>query len=307
MPSCALCRKEAPLRESHVIPAFVFRWLKETSATGYLRAGSNPRRRAQDGLKSPLLCEDCEQRFSALERDFANDIFYPIQRDNAEEVQYGKWFLKFCVSISWRVLTYGMQQTPLNHFSEGQQREAGAALERWTQFLLDEVPHPGRFEQRLALLGAIESVSGPGFPPNINRYFMRGAEMDIAASKSSAFTYAKFGPFALFGMIEAGERWEGTKVNANEGTVGPKKYEFPTSIRDYWISRASRLFRLSDKIPQTEQDRIEDAILKNPERFLGSGTLEAIKYDVRMFGEAAFRKPKSSDTDRGTSGGMEDR
>jgi hypothetical protein len=297
MPSCALCRKEAPLRESHIIPAFVFRWLKETSATGYLRTGTNPRRRAQDGLKTPLLCEECEQRFSRLEREFANEIFYPVQQDEVIEVKYGRWFLKFCVSISWRVLTYGMQEGQLDHFSKAQQREARAALDRWAQFLLDEVLHPGRFEQRLVLLGAIKSVSGTGFPPNANRYFMRGAEMDIAASPTSAFAYAKLGPFALFGMIEAGERWEGTKVNANEGTVGPKQYKFPHSIRDYWIDRASRLSRLSDNIPPQQKDRIEAAILANPERFLNSGTFEAMKHDVGMFGDAAFRKPNSSDTE----------
>ncbi|HEY4356165.1 MAG TPA: hypothetical protein VGN16_10495 [Acidobacteriaceae bacterium] len=280
--------------------------MKETSATGYLRAGANPRRRAQDGLKASLLCENCEQRFSRLERDFANDIFYPIQRDKIEEVQYGKWFLKFCVSISWRVLSYGMQQARLDHFSEAQQCEARDALERWAQFLREEVPHPGRFEQRLALLGAIESVSSHNLPPNVNRYFMRGVEVDIAASKTSAFTYAKLGPFALFGMIDAGERWKGTKVNANEGTVGPTKYEFPHSIRDYWIDRALRHSQLSDKIPQKQQDRIEAAIRKNPERFSKSGTLEAMKHDVDMFGDAAFRKTTGDNTDGGTSGGMED-
>lgn len=297
MALCGLCQKNAVLRRSHIIPAFVFRWLRETSATGYLRSGMNPHKRVQDGLKAPMLCDDCEQRFSRLERQFANEIFYPIQRNKVEEVAYGRWFLKFCVSISWRILTYATQQDPLSHFSEEQQREARAALERWAQFLVDEVQHPGRFEQRLTLLGAIESVSGPGFPPNANRYFMRAAEMDVAASKTSAFTYAKFGPFALFGMIEAGERWEGAKINANEGTVGPKDYKLPHSIFDYWANRARKHNAMYREISQGQQDKLEAAILKNPERFLNSGTFEAMARDVNMFGDSAFLKRKDSDVE----------
>jgi hypothetical protein len=34
---CALCQDETNLKESHLIPKFVGKWLKRTSATGYLR------------------------------------------------------------------------------------------------------------------------------------------------------------------------------------------------------------------------------------------------------------------------------
>lgn len=291
MPVCGLCKKEADLRRSHIIPAFVFRWLKETSATGHLRAAMNPHKRAQDGLKAPMLCEECEQRFSRLERQFANEIFYPIQRGEVEEVHYGPWFLKFCVSISWRVFNYAIQHDRLTHLSEAQRQQAHAASDRWAQFLLDEVPHPGRYEQRVVLLGAVERLSG-GFPPNANRYFMRGIEMDVAAAESSAFTYAKLGPFALFGMVEASERWDGTKVNANEGTVGPKEYTFPESIFDYWADRARRHHAAYRRISQEQQDKLEADIIKNPERFLKSGTFEAMRRDVEMFGNAAHWQPK---------------
>ena len=32
-----LCGETKELQESHILPGFVYRWLKETSATGYLR------------------------------------------------------------------------------------------------------------------------------------------------------------------------------------------------------------------------------------------------------------------------------
>jgi hypothetical protein len=291
MPLCTLCANEAPLRTSHIIPAFVYRWMRETSATGFIRSGMNPNVRAQDGLKAPLLCHQCELRFSRLETQFANTIFYPMQRENVIEVEYGDWFLKFCVSISWRVLIYAMKRGMIGHFSEAQQRESTLALARWAEFLLDKKPHPGRFEQRLVLLGAIDRASlDRRFEPNVNRYFMRSIDVDLVKSKSNAFTFAKIGPFALFGMIEFNDRWQGTKINANAGKVGSQQYQLPLEMFDYWMDRARRLSRASQKISLAQQKKIEAEFLRNPERFRNSGTFEALEEDVRMFGDEAFKK-----------------
>ena len=74
---CRLCGATKELQESHILPGFVFRWKKETSATGYLRFGQQPNLRVQDGVKLHLLCRDCEQRFNNWETEFANRIFHP--------------------------------------------------------------------------------------------------------------------------------------------------------------------------------------------------------------------------------------
>jgi hypothetical protein len=57
---CRLCLKQSELENSHIIPSFLYRWLKETSGTGFLRFGRNPNRRVQDGLKEYWLCPTCE-------------------------------------------------------------------------------------------------------------------------------------------------------------------------------------------------------------------------------------------------------
>lgn len=46
--TCALCRDNTELKESHIIPKFVGKWLKRTSATGYLRNIDNINKRQQD-------------------------------------------------------------------------------------------------------------------------------------------------------------------------------------------------------------------------------------------------------------------
>ena len=117
---------------------------------------------------------------------------------------------------------------------------------------------------------------------------MRSVDFDLANTESTAFTFAKIGPFALFGMIEYGERWQGTKINANAGTVGPRRYELPLRIFDYWMDRAKRHSKVYRKIPAAQLEKLEAEIRRSPERFLNSGTFEAMELDVRMFGPDAF-------------------
>jgi hypothetical protein len=68
------------LQESHILAGFVYRWMKETSATGYLRFGQQPNLRVQDGVKLHLLC--AEDRFNQWETQFANRIFHPMTQGN---------------------------------------------------------------------------------------------------------------------------------------------------------------------------------------------------------------------------------
>ncbi|MDQ6987940.1 MAG: hypothetical protein Q9M25_09070, partial [Mariprofundaceae bacterium] len=62
--TCRLCGQEQDLQKSHVIPSFVYKWLKETSGTGFFRFGMEPNKRVQDGHKFYWLCKECEGRFN---------------------------------------------------------------------------------------------------------------------------------------------------------------------------------------------------------------------------------------------------
>jgi hypothetical protein len=98
---CRLCNQEAELVEGHVIPAFVARWIKDTSATGYLRTFHDPNRRVQDFPTRQLLCSTCENRFSAAETKFARGLFYPFH-EGRTNFPYESWLLYFAVSLAWR-------------------------------------------------------------------------------------------------------------------------------------------------------------------------------------------------------------
>lgn len=70
---------------------------------GYLRIPSSVQR-VQDVPTEPLLCSDCEQRFSRWERTFSLDAFRRIQGNNFDFFEYDRQRLKFAVSLSWRTL-----------------------------------------------------------------------------------------------------------------------------------------------------------------------------------------------------------
>jgi len=144
---CALCRQERELRCSHIIPKFVYTWLKESSGTGFLRFSPNPNQRTQDGLKKDFLCGDCEVLLSKFETEFANNIFYPLHKNEQLRLSDGPWFrykswcMKFAVSVSWRCLMVA-REFGLKHFSETQRLLTDQALETWRGFILGKPKIP---------------------------------------------------------------------------------------------------------------------------------------------------------------------
>src|SRR5271155_846270 len=139
---CRLCGATKTLQKSHILPGFVYRWMKETSATGYLRFGQQPNLRVQDGLKQHLLCRDCAHRFNQWETQFANQIFHPMTQGDTARASYGPWLLLFCASVSWRVLVYHIERknlgpVPARLLPSVEQTEAA-----WREFLLGSRPRP---------------------------------------------------------------------------------------------------------------------------------------------------------------------
>src|SRR3989338_9951864 len=171
---CKLCGTEGELILSHIIPSSIFKWLKETSATGYMRRADTPNLRTQDGLKEYWLCKKCEKLFNAWETKFSNNIFYPtVETKQFKQLKYDDWLLKFCVSLNWRVLLYYKEKTNLAHLTAPLRLESDKALETWAEYLLSKRPNPGKYECHLIPINAITNFSYPSIPTNINRYLLR--------------------------------------------------------------------------------------------------------------------------------------
>jgi hypothetical protein len=286
---CLLCDVESELQLSHVLPAFVYRWLKESSGNGHIRSSAEPNKRVQDGLKFNWLCTSCEMRLSRSEGLFAEKLFYPYIEDSGKVVQYSNWLLYFCTSVSWRVLRYYKQNSHLNDLPIEKLKQIEEADSTWKEFLLGRAKHPGNFQQHLLPVDQISSSTG-SMAPNINRYLMRAIHIDFCQGNKSIFTYAKLGRFIIIGFVHEPNpnHWKGTKVHVHEGTVGPRQYVLPIAFGDYLNEKASSLHETLGCISEKQQKKIDIAFRANIENYTSSDAFVAMNADVEMFGSQAF-------------------
>ena len=292
---CELCDQEKELQQSHIVPSFVYKWMKKSSVTGYFRHGETPNKRVQDGDKVYLLCKDCEQRFGTWEDIFAKKVFIPLHEGGSFE-RYGKWLLKFSTSVSWRVLIFFRNYLDLNHFPNNLLPLVDKALNTWKDFLLDKQPHPVSFEQHmLPFTGFIKDCNDPELPSNFNRYVARSIDIDAACSKTEAFIYVKMCRILLIGFIamDYPNLWRDTKIHVNRGILEKKRYKVPITIRNFMYYKAKRVQKVQRSMTDRQWDRIGQDYEKNPEKFRDSEMFHAITRDSIMFGDAAFDDVRS--------------
>jgi hypothetical protein len=284
---CALCSERKPLRDSHVLPAFVFRWLRSRSGKGHIRDTENPNLRVQDGLKFPWLCGDCESRFNSFETAFATNVFHPLQ-SGSQRIQYETWLLKFCVSISWRVLKFARGNNPQAQYTHEQLALMDKAATHWRAFLFDEVQHPSSFEQHLLIFDLIKQTTIKNLPNNFNRFMMGAVTLDIVGSANSLATFAKLGQFNIFGIIQKGtNRWVGTKVHVKNGLLKPGEFTAPVGLLDLFRSKAEYASRAMNQLSEAQRKKIDSTIASNLDAFARSDQFAAIKADAQLFGDDA--------------------
>jgi hypothetical protein len=293
---CRLCNTQGTLRSSHIIPKFVTRWLKESSATGYMRDNRVPNRRSQDGLKLPLLCHVCEERFSNWETKVAERIFHPFNRTQTKLLHYeGEWLLKFAVSVSWRSLAYYLDLAKdTSDYPKASLPLLDKAIQTWKEFIFDQRPHPGSFEQHLILFDSIAQGDIYDLPPNINRFLVRGLHLNLALTDGDpAFIFTKMGRMGLFGFINVRHprRWIGTKIHVKRGQL---RGEIGVSqeVFNYLIERANLERLKATKLSPKQKEIIALAYRNNPDRAVASETWQAMGHDVRLFGDEAFIDPE---------------
>jgi hypothetical protein len=121
MNTCYFCRRNKAIEKSHIIPRYFFKWLKDNSFTGYMRASINKYNRIQDGIKLPLLCSDCEQEFSKYEKYFKEHIFDEIINKH-EKILLTSDSKKFIYSLIWRVVAmyYYFKKDYKSNFNENE-------------------------------------------------------------------------------------------------------------------------------------------------------------------------------------------
>jgi hypothetical protein len=294
--NCLLCQQEAELRHSHILPAFAFRWLRESSGNGFLRSSATPNRRTQDGEKRHWLCFDCEHLFGESEKAFAEQLFHPYLANSGGEYRYAHWLSRFCVSVSWRVLQRFLEGEHFGDWDTESIECARRAELAWREYLIGSRRRPGEYHQHILPLDAIEDTSAP-MSPNINRYLMRAIAMDICRGTRFIFTFAKLGRFVILGIVRDSGMNElrGTLVHPAQGMIRPRKYYLPRALMDYLNDKAQTMLDALSSMSDRQQQTVDTTFRANVDKFLGSDAFKAMNTDVEMFGRDAFGKRRNEE------------
>jgi hypothetical protein len=239
----------------------------------------------------PWLCSDCETKFSAYETAFVNRLFRPWL-DGNNRIFYEAWLLKFCVSVSWRVVKFAYGRNNDTHYTAEQIALLKEAEAQWRAFLRGDVSHPGSFEQHILFFDVFEDTNVPDLPTNINRWITGAVTLDIVGSDRQLMTFAKLGKFMIFGIIQKGSAvWQGTKINTNQGWFKSGKFVVPAGLVDLFREKALIASDAFASMSETQLVKVDANIQANLTGFLGSDQFEAIAADARLFGmDAVTRK-----------------
>jgi len=237
--TCRLCDKEKTLKESHIIPKFVFRWLKQTGGT-FIRKADNPNKRVEDGIKEYLLCNDCEQSFSKLEDKFARDIFYPYSNKNIQTIKYDNDLVKFSISVFYRLLLFNLNKNQV--FKEIHSLELTQALYEWKDFLYHE-KELKKFN-KIHIFFTSEELTKNVLPTNrFLNYYTRGIDGTIVSSNKSCIVYAKMARIILIGEIKEFDSsdMKNTLIKLNGGEFKTSQMGLSYQIREFLIDRVKQL------------------------------------------------------------------
>lgn len=298
---CRLCQQDKNLRESHIIPAFVYRWIKETSATGYLRFVKNVNLRAQDGVKVKLLCDDCEGILNVFETKFSREIFYPyvnkvlneegVAQGNIKSFQYSDWLLKFIISLQWRVSV--LENNLSKNYLDYHKKDMESYLEKWRLFLLGERKDTDICETHLIFLQNLAASEGV-FPESMNDrvvyYLLRATDGTIITTNKKLGVFSKIGPIAFYTFIKpaALKRTTDTKIHLRGMIKIGQNISNPDIVDFLFINRPNQTMGLL-KFSEKQQQVISESFLKDPKKSFNSMTAKAFESDQIL----KHRKTKS--------------
>lgn len=274
MEHCKLCNKKSQLRESHIIPKFVYKWMKETG-TGRLRQLKVLNKPLQDGIKDFLLCDTCEKELGKREDWFKGNVFEPYLLNPKTIFQTNDQLIYFAISILWRVLIYFKDDG--NEYSF--KKELDSAASEWKDFLQDNKPLD-KF-QNINLVFIPENVEIEGGGENSYSYLHRAVDIDIAEGNDKAFIYAKFSRFIIFGVISgiSESDFSGTNI-LKTGQLNPLEQTMDDAdVIDFIVDRSKYIKSYNDLSPK-QQEQNDKYFSSRIEKIKGNDYWKVLRKDI---------------------------
>ncbi|MES0870614.1 hypothetical protein [Pseudovibrio sp. SCP19] len=282
--ACAFCNEVRELRESHIVPKFVFRWLKNSGVSPYLRNHQNPNKKVQDGVKIPLLCNDCEQLFEKYETPFAKFIFRPFVDDPTYTVMYSDWCAKFAASVMWRAGTFFLL-TSSNGLPVEVRQQIEAACDVWRTFILGASPNPSQYELHMVPFDLIESSVGVPLHKSLNTYLQRIIDTHLFGftDANSQIISVKLGPIGLFGFVSPPrDKWAGSRIKVRSGQFKLQNLKLPLGLFQYLNYRSEVVFEQLESMSDVQKSKVMDMIEEHSDAFFESNTYRAMLQDIKL-------------------------
>lgn len=290
---CRLCNRKSILKESHIIPKFVGKHIKNTSPTGGLRAAGEINKRIQDLPKIKLLCGNCELKFSKWETLFSKNVHFPYQRNwQLNKLKYDSWLLKFAVSLIWRVgVTQINLPTIWGELSQMQKQKLKEALAVWKRYLNGTDNDPGNMEIHILFFSPIVEDYGMDLPININSYLLRGVDQSIVYSKRGELGILVKLPAILFVANinpNSNPNWIGTKIDKSGMINFPQRFVFD-EIFNYLVKQSREVMSASAGMSSEQAGKLAKAVLEDKTKAKRSLSYKALKANKKLF-ESKFSK-----------------
>ena len=258
MATCALCGKECVLRDSHIVPKFVVRYLKETSV-GKIRNLETPNRTVEDGEKNELLCPECEELFSAREKYFADTVFYPYKRDKVLSFDYDERLFYFLTSLSWRSLYLDAQD---KSYPDAALLEMKAAVDSIRQYLLGKTAALN-IENHVFFFDVAESstlADGNANRPNETVHRSITSYTVAANDNSSILVFTNMLGIVVLTFIKRGkeEYWENAEINNGTGHIEAKDQKIKSIVGD----AISHMLNYAEQSTSSISPKQQEAILQ---------------------------------------------
>ncbi len=216
---CRLCGIPSILKESHIIPSFVFRWLM-SSGTGRLRNLAKVNVPVQDGPKKSMLCLRCEQLFGNYEKYFSENIFRPYIEKEQVVFTYTNMLYKFVASVFWRLLEDGLI------VDEGCSAAAVSTKELLKQCCrADTVEREELSIHMLASVDPFQHDKTITIPTGAIHYLARGVDASVLNSKEKLYLYLKLPRFIFILPIKGmnSSEYHETQISTQGGVVDVTK------------------------------------------------------------------------------------